>query len=85
MLKTLYQQIGEYKKESVLPPVFSALEVLMEILIPFVTASIIDKGISAGNMQKVCRTLCRRRFFRLCLQSAGRDVCQYSNLLLFQY
>lgn len=54
MLKTLYQQIGEYKKESVLPPVFSALEVLMEILIPFVTASIIDKGISAGNMQKVC-------------------------------
>lgn len=54
MLKTLYQQIGEYKKESVLTPVFSALEVLMEILIPFVTASIIDKGISAGNMQKVC-------------------------------
>lgn len=54
MLKTLYQQIGEYKKDSALTPVFTALEVLMEILIPFVTASIIDKGIEAGNMRMVC-------------------------------
>lgn len=55
MLKTLYRQIGAYKKESILTPIFSALEVLMEILIPFVTALIIDKGISAGNIQKVCQ------------------------------
>lgn len=54
MLQTLYQQIGEYKKDSILTPIFTALEVLMEILIPFVTASIIDKGIEAGNMQMVC-------------------------------
>lgn len=54
MLKTLYQQIGTYKKDSLLTPIFAALEVLMEILIPYVTASIIDKGIEAGNMQKVC-------------------------------
>lgn len=54
MLKTLYQQIGEYKKDSFLTPVFTALEVLMEILIPFVTASIIDKGIEAGNIRMVC-------------------------------
>lgn len=50
MLKTLYQQIGTYKKDSLLTPIFAALEVLMEILIPYVTASIIDKGIEAGNM-----------------------------------
>lgn len=54
MLQTLYRQIGEYKKDSILTPIFTALEVFMEILIPFVTASIIDKGIEAGNMQMVC-------------------------------
>lgn len=54
MLKTLSQQIGEYKKDSLLTPIFTALEVLMEILIPFVTASIIDKGIEAGNIRMVC-------------------------------
>ncbi|WP_373219253.1 ABC transporter transmembrane domain-containing protein [Ruminococcus sp. 5_1_39BFAA] len=54
MIKTLFRQIGEYKRDSILTPVFTALEVLMEILIPFVTASIIDKGIEAGDMQKVC-------------------------------
>lgn len=54
MLKTLYGQIGEYKKDSLLTPIFTALEVLMEILIPFVTASIIDKGIEAGNIRMVC-------------------------------
>ena len=53
MLKTLGKEIRQYKKAAILAPVFTALEVLMEILIPFVTASIIDQGIEAGNMQKV--------------------------------
>ncbi|MCD7867668.1 MAG: ABC transporter ATP-binding protein/permease [Clostridiales bacterium] len=53
MLKTLFRKIGDYKRVSILTPVFTALEVLMEILIPFVTASIIDQGIEAENMQKV--------------------------------
>jgi len=53
MIKTLVHYIGQYKKDTVLTPVFTALEVLMEILIPFVTASIIDQGIEAGNMKKV--------------------------------
>ena len=53
MLKTLAKEIRQYKKATILAPVFTALEVLMEILIPFVTASIIDQGIEAGNMQKV--------------------------------
>lgn len=53
MLKTLAKEIRQYKKATVLAPVFTGFEVLMEILIPFVTASIIDQGIEAGNMQKV--------------------------------
>ena len=53
MLKTLAKEIRQYKKATVLAPVFTGGEVLMEILIPFVTASIIDQGIEAGNMQKV--------------------------------
>lgn len=55
MLKTLSRYVKEYKKDSILTPIFTAFEVLMEILIPFVTASIIDKGIETGNMQKVCQ------------------------------
>lgn len=53
MLKTLLGQVGEYKKDSLLCPLYTALEVLMETLIPFVTAAIIDYGISAGDLQKV--------------------------------
>ena len=53
MIKTLFHQIGAYKKDSILTPIYAAAEVIMEILIPFVTAAIIDEGIQAGNMQKV--------------------------------
>lgn len=53
MIKTLAKYIGKYKKASILTPCCMVLEVLMEVLIPFVTAAIIDKGIEAGNMQKI--------------------------------
>lgn len=53
MLKTLLGQVREYKRASLLAPLFTGLEVLMEVLIPFVTASIIDKGIEAGNIRQV--------------------------------
>lgn len=53
MIKTLSKFIGEYKKATILTPVFTALEVLMEVMIPFVTASLIDKGINAGDMASV--------------------------------
>ena len=45
--------MGKYKKESIITPIFTAVEVFLEILIPFITASIIDKGIQAGDMRKV--------------------------------
>ena len=53
MIKTLAKYIGKYKKASILTPCCMVLEVLMEVLIPFVTAAIIDQGIEAGNMQKI--------------------------------
>ena len=53
MIKTLYQQIGKYKTASLLTPLLTGGEVVMDVLIPYVTASLIDKGISAGNIQNV--------------------------------
>lgn len=53
MLKTLGTQIKEYKKVSILTPIFVICEVIMELLIPLLMASIIDKGVSVGNMNHV--------------------------------
>lgn len=53
MLKTLLHQVKNYKKASILTPVFAALESVMEVLIPFVMASIIDNGIKHQNIQYV--------------------------------
>lgn len=52
-LKTLYRQIRQYRTASVLTPVFTALEVVTDVLIPYVTASLIDRGINAGDIQQV--------------------------------
>ncbi|MBQ0115883.1 MAG: ABC transporter ATP-binding protein [Bacteroidales bacterium] len=53
MIKTLAKQVGKYKTASILTPTFIMLEVLLDVMIPYVTASLIDKGISAGNMHNV--------------------------------
>lgn len=53
MYKTLYHQIRQYRTASLLTPAFTALEVVMDVLIPYVTASLIDKGINAGDIQNV--------------------------------
>lgn len=55
MLKTLLAQLGSYKRPAILAPLFTALEVVMEILIPFIIASLIDKGIEAGNVGEIYR------------------------------
>ena len=53
MIQTLMAQVKEYKTSSILAPVFTGLEVLLEVLIPFVTAALIDNGIEAGNIRQV--------------------------------
>ena len=53
MLKTLFGQVKQYKTSALLAPVWTSAEVVMGVLIPYVTASLIDKGINAGNMAGV--------------------------------
>ena len=53
MIKTLAAQIKEFKKASVLTPVFMILEVVFEMLIPLMMASIIDDGVEAGDMRHI--------------------------------
>ena len=53
IFKVLMGQIRQYKKSTLLTPVFTLLEVVMEILIPYITASLIDQGIEGGSMDKV--------------------------------
>ena len=48
-------QIKQYKKDTILTPIFTALEVLFEVIIPLITAKLIDDGISAGNMSAVVK------------------------------
>lgn len=55
MLKTLLAQVREFKKASFLTPFFMILEVLFETLIPLAMASIIDKGVEAGNIGHIYR------------------------------
>lgn len=53
MLKTLAAQIKEFKRDSILTPIFMILEVLMETLIPFLMASIIDNGVNKGDIHHI--------------------------------
>ncbi len=53
MLKTLAANIKEFKKDSIITPVFMILEVILETIIPLMMASIIDDGVEAGNMEHI--------------------------------
>lgn len=55
MNKTLLKSIREYKKQSVLAPLFVILEVLMEVLIPLLMAKIIDVGIAKGDLSYIVK------------------------------
>ena len=56
MIKTLAKQIKEYKKDSILSPVYIAGEVILELLLPFIMASMIDDGVEVGNMKHIVIT-----------------------------
>lgn len=53
MLKTILSQVKEFKADSIKTPLFMILEVIMEMVIPLLMASIIDDGVEAGNMQHI--------------------------------
>ena len=50
MLKTIASQIKEFKRDSILTPVMMLAEVAVEMVIPLMMASIIDHGVTAGDM-----------------------------------
>ena len=54
-MKIVLKQLGRYRKEAWLCIGLTAMEVLMEILMPFVTAIIIDRGLDAANLPVVYR------------------------------
>ena len=49
------KEIRQYKKDALLSPMYTTLCVILEILIPYLTASIIDKGIAVGDMEHVAK------------------------------
>ena len=55
MINRLSQSIREYKKDSILAPIYVSLEVLLEVVIPILMASLIDYGIDAGNLNYVIK------------------------------
>ena len=56
MLRTIGKQLDGFRKDSVLTPVFMVLEVAMEMIIPLLMASIIDKGVELGDMNHIYKT-----------------------------
>ncbi len=55
MIKTLAKSIREYKKDSLLAPIFVTLEVIIEVIIPFIMSDLIDDGIYAGHMPTIVK------------------------------
>lgn len=55
MLRTILKEVKEYRRASIATPCFMILEVLMETMIPFLMSSIIDDGVSVGNLGHIYR------------------------------
>lgn len=53
MLQSLIAEIKEYKKPSVLASLYMVFEVMFEISIPFIMATLLDKGVQKGDMTTV--------------------------------
>ena len=55
MIKRLLQEVKQYKKSSLLAPLFMVGEVTLELMLPFLMSFIIDKGVDAGNMSEILK------------------------------
>lgn len=53
MIKTLAGQVKEFKKDSIITPIFMILEVIMEMIIPLLMSSIIDDGVEKGDIHHI--------------------------------
>ena len=52
MIRKLSSYIGEFKKNSIITPIFMVLECICEVIIPLLMAMIIDNGLNNSDMQK---------------------------------
>ena len=71
-MKSLTVYLKEYKKESILAPLFKLLEVVFDLLVPVVVAQIIDVGVAQDNRSYVVQM-----FFVLILMAASRTCLQF--------
>lgn len=55
MVKKLLKSVRECKRDSIMAPVFVTLEVIMDVVIPYLMALLIDKGIDVGNMNYILK------------------------------
>lgn len=55
MIKAILKSVREFKKDSILTPIFVMLEVVMEVIIPLLMAMLIDKGIDGSNMNYILK------------------------------
>ena len=55
MIRKLSVYAGEFKKEAILSPICIAIEVIMEVILPVLMASVIDKGVNVGDMNYVAK------------------------------
>ena len=78
MNRKLLQSVREYKKESILAPVLVVLEVLLEVLIPYLMANIIDIGISGGDMGYITKTGILLVFMAMLSLVFGAKAGQYA-------
>ena len=77
-MRTILKQLRQYKRDSILAPIFTGLEVVMEVLIPFTTALIIDKGLQAGNMGAVYKYGILMVVMALCSLTFGALAGKYA-------
>lgn len=77
-MNTVLKQLRQYKKDAILTPVFTGLEVIMEVLLPFVTAMIIDKGLQLGDMGAVYKYGAVMVLMALCSLAFGTIAGKYA-------
>ena len=100
MLKTLMAQIKEYRGASIATPICMTIEVLMETVIPFLMASIIDDGVDKGDLHHIYmvggamflialiglrRDNGGKSRFGICKKSARSDVPEHTDVFLCEH
>ena len=88
-MKTVLHQLGRYKRDTLLCIGLTTFEVIMEILLPFITSIIIDQGLEASNLPVVYRygiLMVVMAFLSLVFGAPARvDIQQHTDLLVLQH